>query len=770
MISILILLCLIALLLIRPLRRTLITPWIFAPFRRSLPVMSATERTALNAGTVWWDGDLFSGTPDWKKFFALPIPTLSREEQAFMDNEVNAICAMIDDWQATTLDGDLTPAAWAQIKEQGFLGFIIPKQYGGLGFSAYAHSEIMTRLSTRSSALAVSVMVPNSLGPSELLLHYGTDAQKNYYLPRLAKGIEIPAFALTSPWAGSDAAAIPDSGIVCRGQYQGQEVLGLRVSWDKRYITLAPVCTVLGLAFRVYDPDHLIGNENDIGISCALIPHDHPGVVIGRRHLPLNAVFMNGPTQGKDVFIPMDFVIGGQKMLGQGWRMLMECLAVGRAISLPASNVGMAQLSARTVGAYARVRQQFNTAVANFEGVEEALARIAGGAYTLDAMRRMTAHAVDLGEKPAVLSAIAKYQATEGARRIVNDGMDVIGGKGVCLGPRNFLGRAYQQIPIGITVEGANILTRSLIIFGQGAIRCHPFVRAEMDAAQMSDARAALIAFDRAFFGHMAHVCKNAYRAFTRAIGLACTPSGIASPSKKYVRQINRYSAAFALLADMAMLIYGASLKRHEKISARLGDILSELYLSSAVIKRFHDQGGQKNDLALLHWSTQSALFRTQEAFRGVLDNLPCAWRVVLRGILFPLGFCRRPPSDATGQACARTITQTGGARDRLSASCFIPAASNDPAYLAKEPVYALEMALISSEAALNVEQALRRTLKKNPLPAHPDNNVRDSARAAHAAGLLSDADFAILQTRDQWRDVVIAVDDFAHDFLKSKA
>ncbi|MBF1165394.1 MAG: acyl-CoA dehydrogenase, partial [Dechloromonas agitata] len=444
LLGITILVVLAGLFIVRPLRRALITRPIFSTYRKVLPQMSDTERDALEAGTVWWEGELFRGKPDWQKLQAYPVPKLTAEEQSFLDKECEEACRLVDDWKVTHELYDLPHEAWRYIKEKGFLGMIIPKKYGGLEFSAYAHSQVVTKLSTRSSALSVSVMVPNSLGPAELLLHYGTEEQKNHYLPRLAKGIEVPAFALTSPWAGSDAASIPDTGVVCKGMYQGKEVLGMRVSWDKRYITLAPVCTVFGLAFHLFDPDGLLGDKKHIGITCALVPYDHPGVDTGRRHFPLNAMFMNGPTRGKEVFMPLDFIIGGPKMAGQGWRMLMECLAAGRSISLPSSNTGMAQMTARAVGGYARVRSQFKMAVGKFEGVEEALTRIGAYTYMMDAVRKMTAGAVDLGEKPSVVSAIAKYHVTERARQVVNDGMDVIGGKGICLGPNNFLGRAYQ--------------------------------------------------------------------------------------------------------------------------------------------------------------------------------------------------------------------------------------------------------------------------------------------------------------------------------------
>ncbi|MBL8432949.1 MAG: acyl-CoA dehydrogenase, partial [Dechloromonas sp.] len=469
-------------------------------------------------------------------------------------------CRLVDDWKVTHELYDLPNEAWRYIKDKGFLGMIIPKKYGGLEFSAYAHSQVVTKLSTRSSALSVSVMVPNSLGPAELLLHYGTEEQKNHYLPRLARGIEVPAFALTSPWAGSDAASIPDTGVVCKGMWQGKEVIGMRVNWDKRYITLAPVCTVFGLAFHLFDPDGLLGTKKHVGITCALVPYDHPGVDTGRRHFPLNAMFMNGPTRGKDVFMPLDFIIGGPKMAGQGWRMLMECLAAGRSISLPSSNAGMSQMIARTVGGYARVRSQFKMAVGRFEGVEEALTRIGAFTYMTNATRTMTAGAVDLGEKPSVVSAIAKYHVTERARQVANDGMDVVGGKGICLGPSNFLGRAYQQVPIAITVEGANILTRSLIIFGQGAIRCHPYLLAEMHAAHNQDARQGLVDFDKALWGHIGYTIRNGFR----ALWLGMTGShfvgvnvDVAPEVRRYYQQMTRFSTAFAFLADISLLVLG---------------------------------------------------------------------------------------------------------------------------------------------------------------------------------------------------------------------
>jgi len=579
---------------VAPLRRTLISKPLLLRFRRVMPRMSQTEREALEAGTVSFDGELFTGRPAWRDLLSIPRSKLTADEQHFLDHEVETLCAMVSDWETTNVYKDLPPAVWQYIREHGFLGMIIPRTYGGLGFSAYAHSQVVTKLSTRCASVAVSVLVPNSLGPGELLLHYGTDEQKRHYLPRLARGLEIPCFALTNPQAGSDAAAIPDFGVVCHGEHDGERVLGLRITWDKRYITLGPIATLLGLAFHAYDPDHLVGDCDDIGITCALIPTSHPGVQIGRRHMPLNAVFQNGPNCGRDVFIPMDWVIGGAPMLGKGWRMLMESLAAGRGISLPSSNTGMAKLAVRTTGAYSRVRTQFRTPIGRFEGVEEALTRMGGNLYLMDATRALTATLVDRGEKPSVLSGIAKLHITERAREIVNDAMDIVGGKGICMGPSNFLGAAYMQMPVSITVEGANILTRSLIVFGQGAVRCHPFVLREMAATQERNRRKALRDFDAALFGHLRFAAGN----FVRTLTLGVTGShfvriaaDVAPQTRRHYQQVTRMSSSLALMADVAMATLGGALKRKEKISARLGDVLSQLYLCSATPWRYEQEG-----------------------------------------------------------------------------------------------------------------------------------------------------------------------------------
>ena len=742
------------------LRRQRVTAPIFKAFRKALPTMSQTEKDALEAGTVWWEGDLFSGNPDWRKLDGYPWPKLSEEEQSFLDNEVEELCRLTRDWECTQQQ-DMPLEVWQHIKDKGFLGMIIPKEYGGKGFSAYAHSQVITKLSTRSSAPAVTVMVPNSLGPAELLLHYGTPEQKEHYLPGLASGREIPAFALTSPWAGSDAASIPDAGVVCKGIWQGEEVLGMRVSFDKRYITLAPVCTVFGLAFRLYDPDGLLGGEQDIGITCALVPHDHPGVDIGRRHFPLNAVWMNGPVRGKDVFMPLDFIIGGPAMAGQGWRMLMECLAAGRSISLPGSNVGMQKLTARTVGAYARVRYQFKTQIGRFEGVEEALTRIGANTYLCDSARTMTAGAIDLGEKPSVVSAIVKYHVTERARQVVNDGMDVIGGKGICLGPQNFLGRAYQQIPVGITVEGANILTRSLILFGQGAIRCHPFVLAEMDAARRNDEDA----FDEALWNHVGFTVNNAGRAFVMGMTgshFVEVPANIAPQTRRYYQQLTRFSAAFAFIADLSMGTLGGALKRKEKLSARLGDILSLMYLATATLKRFEAEGRQPADAPLMHWAIWDCMYRIQVAFEGVIANFPNKLFAFLlrRLIVFPLGRPYKVPSDRLGHEVASLLIDPSATRDRLTADVHLP---DD----IEEPVGALEAALLATVEAEPIEAKLKQAQRSGSFQPGlmTGGDVDEVWRRARDAGVITGAEYQLVERRNMLRDKVIRVDDFPYDF-----
>ncbi len=681
--------------------------WLSAPLRKRiakvLPSMSDTERAAIEAGSVWWEAELFRGAPDWGKLQDYALPTLSDEEQAFIDGPVNELCAMIDDWEITHERMDLPPRVWDFMKRQRFFGMIIPKRYGGLEFSAYGHSCVVTKIAARSISAGVTVMVPNSLGPAELLLHYGTEEQKDHYLPRLADGREIPCFALTGPFAGSDAGAIPDNGIVCKGKHDGKEVIGLRLNWEKRYITLGPVATVLGLAFKAYDPDGLLGGDEDLGITCALIPVDTPGVTIGNRHFPLNAAFQNGPNSGKDVFIPLDYVIGGQAMVGKGWRMLVESLSAGRGISLPAVGASAGKASARTTGAYARIRKQFNTSIGRFEGVEEALARIGGLAYLMEAGRVLTLAALDSGEKPSIVTAILKYYNTEHMRDVVNDAMDVHGGRGICMGPSNYIARAYQSLPVGITVEGANILTRSMIIFGQGAIRCHPFLVREMDAAAMTDPDRADVEFDAALVGHAEYFLANFCRAFIFGLsGSHLAPAPYAGRIGDYYRRLGQMSAAFAVISDLVLMILGGAFKRKEKLSGRFADALGYMYYASAALKKFEADGQPRSDLPLLEWSVKFCLYQIQVALDEILRNFPIKWLgILLRHTIFPLGLSLRRPNDYLGHRVASLLIRPGEARDRLTEGLY---SSNDP----DDITGCLEDALAKVIAAEPIERRLR--------------------------------------------------------------
>ena len=752
-----------AIALVPPIRRAVFSTPLLSVYRRILPDMSQTEKDAIDAGTVWWDGDLFSGKPDWDKLLRTPEARLTAEEQAFLDGPCEELCAMTDDWEITHERYDLPPQVWQFIKDKGFLGMIIPKKHGGLGFSALAHSAVVMKLATRSNAVSVTVMVPNSLGPAELLLHYGTEEQKNHYLPRLAKGQEIPCFALTSPEAGSDAASMPDFGVVCKGVWQGKETLGMRVTWDKRYITLGPVATLLGLAFRLYDPDNLLGDHEDLGITCALVPTNTPGVNIGRRHLPLNAVFQNGPNSGQDVFMPLEWIIGGRDYAGKGWMMLMNCLAAGRAISLPTSSVGGAKAMARYTGAYARVRSQFRTPIGKLEGVEEALGRIGANAYMMDAARIMTAGAVDAGEKPSVVSAIMKLHMTERVRKVVDDAMDIHGGKGICLGPNNWVGRGYQVIPVGITVEGANILTRSLIVFGQGAIRCHPYVLREMLAAKNEDRVAASIEFDRALSGHIVHTAANQLRAFFHALtgsAFASAPEIAAPETVAYYKDLSRISAAFAFLADVSMLVLGGALKRKEKISARLGDALSMLYLGSATLKRFEDTGRPKEDLPFVHYAIQDILYQAQQALDGVIANFPSrAIAVALRAVLFPLGRRFAPPSDELNHQCASLLLAPSAARDRLTLGMYLSKSEADPSGQ-------LEAAFVATIACEPIEKKLREAVKSGALERRMQG---DLATLARDKAIITAEEFSLWQRKETLRKGVIKVDDFPQDFGRAE-
>jgi acyl-CoA dehydrogenase len=738
-----------------PLRRRLLGAPMLRLFRRLMPPMSDTEREALNAGTVWWDGELFSGMPDWNLLFATPAPSLSVEEQAFLDGPVEELCRLLDDWRINEEWRDLPPDVWRFLKEQGFFGMIIPKKYGGLEFSALAHSSVVMKVASRSITGAVTVMVPNSLGPAELLLHYGTDAQKAFYLPRLARGEEVPCFALTSLDAGSDAASMTDTGVVCRGEFRGKpDVLGIRLNWSKRYITLSPIATVLGLAFKLYDPEHLLGRKDELGITVALIPTSTPGVVIGFRHAPLHNYFQNGPTSGRDVFIPVEWIVGGPERAGQGWRMLVECLAAGRSISLPALAAGAGKVAARATGAYARVRQQFHVPIGRFEGIQEALARIGGLTYLMDGARVMTVGALDQGQKPSVISAIVKYHLTELMRRAVDDAMDVHGGRGIIMGPRNYLARVYEAVPISITVEGANILTRNLIIYGQGAIRCHPYLLKEIQAAGDTDPARATAAFDQAIFSHVSFAVGNA----ARSVWFGLTGARFASapsdqPVRRYCQQLTRMSTALALASDVAMLTLGGSLKRREALSARLGDVLSYLYLASATLKRFTDQGRPAADLPLVHWACWHSLYTIQQRLDELLINFPnraAAW--LLRRLLFPLGRPFRPPEDCLRGQVTALLTEPGPVQDRLTAGIYLP---NDP----DDRLGRLEAALLAVMAAEPVENTLRAAVHDRRLNASDGAALLDEAVSA---GVISRAEAELVRNAETLRREALMVDEFS--------
>ncbi|WP_346763820.1 acyl-CoA dehydrogenase [Wenzhouxiangella sp. XN24] len=740
-------------------RRERLTRPMLKMYRKMLPSMSRTEREALEAGTVWWEGELFAGVPRWNKLLGAPAPQLSEEEQAFLDGPCEELCRMNDEWQVTHSLQDLAPETWKFLRENGFFAMIIPKHYGGLEFSAYAHSQVLTKVASRSATLASTVAVPNSLGPAELLHKYGTEEQKNRWLPGLADGTEIPCFGLTSPRAGSDAASIPDTGVVCKKTVDGEEVLGLRMNFSKRYITLAPVATVVGVAFRLFDPEGLLGDEKDLGITLALVPAGTPGMEIGRRHLPLSVPFMNGPIEGKDVFVPLDAIIGGPKMAGQGWRMLMECLSVGRCISLPSNANGGAKAGVFATGAYGRIRKQFGMPIGRFEGVQEALARMAGLAYIVDAARSVTIAAVDAGEKPAVPAAILKYHCTEMARVVANDAMDIHGGKAICMGPGNYLGTGYDSIPVMITVEGANILTRSLMIFGQGAIRCHPFVLKEIHAAQDPDREAGLEAFDQALFGHIGYAFSNAARAFVLGLtGARGADSPTRGPTRRYYQHIGRFSAAFALVSDTAMLTLGGALKKKEMLSARLGDILSNLYLASMVLKHFENQGRREADLPLVEWASRFLLYRAQEQLHGFLRNFPVrsvSW--LLRFIVFPRGRGFSAPRDRLSRRIVEGVINPGEMRDRLCEGVYRTVEPGNPLGLLQE---AMELSI---EVA-PLEKRVRKGVKEGAITALDFAGQLDEAVAAE---ILTTEEAARLREADEKVMALIHVDDFAPEDLK---
>lgn len=732
-------------------RQNVISRPLMKVYRGIMPEMSSTEKEAIEAGTTWWEADLFAGNPNWKKLHNYPVARLSADEQAFLDGPVEEVCRMVNQHQVSHQLADLPADVWQYLKDHGFFAMIIKKKYGGLEYSAYAQSRVLQKLAGLSSELASTVGVPNSLGPGELLQHYGTPEQQNHYLPRLAKGLEVPCFALTSPEAGSDAGSIPDFGIVCKGQWEGEEVLGMKLTWNKRYITLAPVATVLGLAFKLRDPEHLLGDKEELGITCALIPTDMEGVETGRRHFPLNCMFQNGPTRGNEVFVPLSFIIGGPKMAGQGWRMLVECLSVGRGITLPSNSAGGVKTAALATGAYARIRRQFKLPIGKLEGIEEPMARIGGNAYLMDAVTTLTTTGIDLGEKPSVISAIVKYHLTDRMQKCVIDAMDIHGGKGVCLGPNNYLGRGYQAAPIAITVEGANILTRSMIIYGQGAIRCHPYVLAEMESAFDTESGQGLANFDAAIFGHIGFATSN----FIRSFWLGLTSSRFSNApysdkTKRYYQQMNRFSANLALLSDLAMATLGGNLKRKERISARLGDLLSQLYLASATLKRYEDEGRQTDDLPLVQWAVEDALYKLQASLDDLLDNFPMGLGGALRVVMFPFGRPLKRPSDVLDHKVAKIMQTPCESRNRLGKGQFWTNSEHNAVGIQEQTL----LDIIASEPLH--DKVCKASGKRLPFMW-----LDKVAAEGKALGVLSDAEVQLLERAEIGRMKSINVDDF---------
>lgn len=745
---------------IRPIRRYIFSQFIFKHYSHSLPVLSQTEKQALAAGTVGWEGELFSGMPKWQVLRSYPASSLTEEELAFIAGPVKKLCEMIDNWDITHNRAKIPQKIWDFLKDNGFFGIIIPKKYNGLGFTANAHSLILANVAGKSMSVATVIAVPNSLGPAELLLHYGTLEQQEYFLPRLAAGLEIPCFALTGPEAGSDASAMPDHGIVCHGEFNGQPIIGIRLTWDKRYITLAPIATLLGLAFKLYDPDHLIGKQVSLGITCALIPTNTAGIIIGRRHYPLGSAFPNGPTQGKDVFIPLEWIIGGVKMAGTGWRMLIECLAAGRAISLPSMAFGGSIIAAYATGAYAQIRKQFHLPIGKFEGVEEALTRIAGYTYIMNATRDFTVSAIDRGEKPAVAAAISKYHVTELSRKVINDAMDIHGGKGICMGPKNYLASIYQEVPISITVEGANILTRSMIIFGQGAIRCHPYLLKEMSAIQHEDKKIGLKKFDRAIFAHGGYFLSNLVRTLLLSLTrgrISIAPKG---NMKRFYQHLSRFSAALALVADIAMMVLGGNLKRKESLSARLADVFSMLYLGSAVLKKYEQNQCLGEEKAVTVWSLTYLLFNAQHQLQAVISNFPNAWiRRLLQGLIFPLGKYHQEPSDRLGHEVAKSMLEPHSLRQQLAKNAHFDA-SNDK--LMADLDSALEKIYSTNSLELKIQQAIK---EKRVVGYTYAQKIKDAAEkkviTAQEANCLLEAYHACRQ--------IIGVDDFSPEQLEDR-
>ncbi len=745
-----------AMLSVDDIRRKGFTAPFLSWYRKVLPPVSATERIAIEAGTVWWEGEIFSGKPDWQKLLGVGKPTLTAEEQAFIDGPVEQLCAMVNSWDINYRLADIPPEVVDFIKTNRFLGMIIPKAYGGLELSAVAQVQVLTRLFSTGSVVGNFVSVPNSLGPGELLVRYGTEAQKQHYLPRLASGQELPCFALTAPLAGSDATSIPDTGTVCKGEWQGEQIIGMRLNINKRYITLAPVATLVGLAFRLQDPDHLLGSTDDYGITCALLPRDTVGLEIGRRHYPIGDPFLNGPIRGKDIFVPLDFIIGGKAMAGHGWRMLIECLSTGRAISLPTISNSIARNTLAATGAYARIRRQFGLPLAEFEGVQKPLVRMAGFNYIIHAATLQTAHAITRGARPAVAASILKYHCTEMARQIINDGMDIQGGKAIMKGPKNTLSAAYESVPVAITVEGANIMTRSLMIFGQGAIRCHPYVLKEMELAGKTGTTEVVNEFDRVLFEHAGNTIRNSALAFVSALtGSLFIQGAFPSALAPYYRQVNRLSAAFAVVADVAMLTMQASLKKREMISARLGDLLSNLYLVSMVLKQYEDDGAPAQLKPVVEWSCQYLLHQYQKAMIELLQNLPnrlAAWK--LQCMVFPLGARFAMPADTLEKQIAGLVTHNTQTRKLLTEGAYLTASDFNQ-------VGKLDQLLVLADEMEPFIATMRKAVKEKRMP---DLMGLPLINAAASAGVLDNDAAERMRDFDAKIMDIINVDDFPYD------
>jgi acyl-CoA dehydrogenase len=735
---------------VKPLRRLLISDRFFTWFRKALPRISDTEREAINAGTVWWEAQLFSGRPQWKTLLKTTVPQLNEAELAFLDGPVEELCHMLNDWEINDKYRELPREIWTFMRENRMLGMIIPEKYGGLEFTAQAISAVVLKISSRNLTAAITIMEPNSLGLAELILHHGTEAQRNEFLPRIARGEEIPCFAMTSPSAGSDKAGMNDVGVVCKSEYEGKNVLGLRINWNKRYITLAPVATLLGLSFKVTDPDGFLGKKRDLGITCALIPVQAEGVKIGNRHMPLGAVFQNGPTEGTDVFIPMDRIIGGQERIGQGWRMIMQSLAASRAVSLPALGTAGGKMSALMSGAYARIRRQFNAPIGTFEGIEEPLARIGGRSYRMDSARLLTLAALDEGERPSILSAIIKYQLTEESRLCINDAMDIHGGKGIATGPGNYIALAYQAIPLAITLQGANILTRSLHVFGKGAIRAHPWLLQEMQAA--TDPRPqARNQFDKILFGHMGYLISNLVRSLVLALTRSlATRAPVRGPTARYFRELSRMSAAFSFTSDMLLIILGGKFKTRQKLSGRMADALTHLYMGSAVLKRYQDDGCPEADLPLVTWAMDDSLHHIQESLKGVTSNFPVPGvGRFIRSIIFPLGSSYEPPPDDVGKAIAQILLSENESRNRLVSGVYI----SDEDDACGRVHRAFSLVLKSARAENAVQNALKQPVSLG--------NYTELVQKAVETGVITEEQATMVRLAQEASRSVIEVDDF---------